>query len=102
MNAQKYLKIRFEEVILGMLLGAAVGLALAVPFIAPLETLNPLGPSTSTLVSFKTTVADGMMLLGALCGGSGIASGARLETSWAAVLSMTMPIWRSAFATSCV
>jgi len=68
MKAQKYLKIRFEEVILGMLLGAAVGLALAVPFVAPLETLNPLSPSTGTLEPLKATVADGMMLLGALCG----------------------------------
>src|SRR5690348_14694406 len=33
-----------------------------------IKTLNPLSPSTGTLEPLQATLADGMMLLGALCG----------------------------------
>lgn len=68
MDANKYLKPRFEEIIVGGLLGAAVGLALTLPFVAPLATLNPLSLAAGFADTTKAAIADSAMLVCAIYG----------------------------------
>lgn len=68
MDANKYLKPRFEEMIVGALLGTAVGLALTLPFIAPVTTLNPLSLAAGFADTTKAAIADSAMLVCAIYG----------------------------------